>query len=135
MKTKGIISFFTRAADAKVAVEPVPVVAIENQTIVDLTTTGDSQKRKSVLLTDTEEIVTLEPPSKDTRKGKEVSLTSFKSWGYDFIGYRSEMVNGVEKVFIKFSTLKLFSKIDVKLCRLLFTIYKHIHLFIRTRSL
>ena len=45
MKTKGITSFFARAVDADVAVEPVPVVSIDNQTIADLTTTGDSQKR------------------------------------------------------------------------------------------
>ena len=84
---EGIKSFFARAHDVPVAVVPIPVATekLDDRTSVDLTVENEHQKWKAFPITDMKEIVQLERPVKDTRKGKEVS--SFKSYHGNEIFY------------------------------------------------
>ena len=36
--------------------------------------------------------------TKEARKGQQVSLAKVKDWGYPFVGYKTEIIDGVEQV-------------------------------------
>ena len=60
--------------------------------VIDLTTTQQQVKR-----TATEASIGKLPDSKKG-KPKTVSLATVKGWGYPFLGYKSELIDGTEQV-------------------------------------